>query len=151
MRGGRGFATGAGVASTSLALARLRFHARMAAPCETDHCWEVCPHEQTTRQTSCRRPGGNMDSRKTLVPPQTKQGRIVCGSSSFMPGSIAALERAHKKYVTAVRQKPLTGACLPKEALIKEPPGNALVFPLARRDLFSSRSGLFRPRLFQKK
>jgi hypothetical protein len=38
-----------------------------------------------------------------------------------------------------------------KEALIKEPPGNAQLFRLARRDLFSSRSGLFRPRLFQKK
>ncbi|SCM73092.1 hypothetical protein KL86DES1_21026 [uncultured Desulfovibrio sp.] len=38
-----------------------------------------------------------------------------------------------------------------KEALSKEPPGNALVFPLARRDIFSSRRGLFYPPLFQKK
>ena len=38
-----------------------------------------------------------------------------------------------------------------KKTLIKEPVGNAQLFRLARRDLFSSRSGLFRPRLFQKK
>ena len=79
-----GVTPGVMVLSNSCSLARLRFHARIAAPCDTDHCCEVWPQEHTTRQTSCLRPGGSSDSRWTLVPPQARQGRIVCGSSSFM-------------------------------------------------------------------
>lgn len=90
------------------AWARLRFQARMAAPCETDHCCDVWPQAQTTRHTSCRRPGGNMDSRWTLAPPQTRQGRIVCGSSSFMIRTIAALPTLHKRGNAAVLRYRLT-------------------------------------------
>ncbi len=83
----------------------------MAAPCETDHCWDVWPQAQTTRHTSCRRPGGNRDSRWTLAPPQTRQGRMVCGSSSFMCRSIAALPMLHKRRGIADLRYRLTLCC----------------------------------------